>query len=54
MLLKLEIIDFSGHCADDIALYDKKNKTIYSLDKTEIDDVYRLNWHYTHFKRFGL
>lgn len=30
--LELEIIDFSGHCADDIALYDKKNKTIFLGD----------------------
>lgn len=30
--LELEIIDFSGHCADDIALYDKNNKTIFLGD----------------------
>ena len=30
--IELEIIDFSGHCADDIALYDKNNKTIYLGD----------------------
>ena len=28
----LETIDFSGHCADDIALYDPKNKTIFIGD----------------------
>jgi glyoxylase-like metal-dependent hydrolase (beta-lactamase superfamily II) len=30
--IELEVIDFSGHCADDIALYDKKNKTIFLGD----------------------
>ena len=30
--IELEINDFSGHCADDIALYDKKNKTIFLGD----------------------
>lgn len=30
--LELEIFDFSGHCADDIALYDKKNKTVFLGD----------------------
>ena len=30
--LELEVIDFSGHCADDIALYDKTKKTIFSLN----------------------
>lgn len=30
--LELEIMDFAGHCADDIALYDKKNRTIFIGD----------------------
>ena len=30
--IELEIMDFSGHCADDIALYDKKNKSIFLGD----------------------
>jgi glyoxylase-like metal-dependent hydrolase (beta-lactamase superfamily II) len=30
--LELEIFDFSGHCADDIALYDKKNKSVFLGD----------------------
>jgi len=30
--IELETIDFSGHCADDIALYDKKNKIIFLGD----------------------
>ena len=30
--IKLEIYDFSGHCDDDIALYDKKNKSIFLGD----------------------
>lgn len=30
--IEFEIIDFSGHCADDIALYDKRNKTIFLGD----------------------
>jgi glyoxylase-like metal-dependent hydrolase (beta-lactamase superfamily II) len=30
--IELEIIDFSGHCADDIVLYDKSNKTIFLGD----------------------
>jgi glyoxylase-like metal-dependent hydrolase (beta-lactamase superfamily II) len=30
--LELELFDFSGHCADDIALYDKKNKTVFLGD----------------------
>jgi glyoxylase-like metal-dependent hydrolase (beta-lactamase superfamily II) len=30
--IELEVIDFSGHCADDIALYDKKNKSIFLGD----------------------
>jgi len=30
--LELEVFDFSGHCADDIALYDQKNKTIFTGD----------------------
>lgn len=30
--IELEIMDFSGHCDDDIALYDKKNKTIFLGD----------------------
>jgi len=30
--IELEIIDFSGHCADDIALYDKKNKFVFLGD----------------------
>ena len=30
--IELEVLDFSGHCADDIALYDKKNKSIFLGD----------------------
>jgi len=30
--IELEIIDFSGHCADDIALFDKTNKIIFLGD----------------------
>jgi len=30
--LKLEVLDFAGHCVDDIALYDKKNKTVFVGD----------------------
>ena len=30
--IELETIDFSGHCDDDIALYDKNNKTIFLGD----------------------
>ena len=30
--LELEVFNFSGHCADDIALWDQKNKTIFLGD----------------------
>jgi glyoxylase-like metal-dependent hydrolase (beta-lactamase superfamily II) len=30
--VEIEIMDFSGHCADDIALYNRKNKTIIAGD----------------------
>ena len=30
--LELEVFNFSGHCDDDIALYDQKNKTIFLGD----------------------
>jgi glyoxylase-like metal-dependent hydrolase (beta-lactamase superfamily II) len=30
--IELEIFDFSGHCEDDIGIYDKKNKTIFIGD----------------------
>jgi glyoxylase-like metal-dependent hydrolase (beta-lactamase superfamily II) len=30
--LELEVFNFSGHCEDDIALYDQKNKTIFLGD----------------------
>ena len=30
--MEIEIIDFAGHCADDIAIYDNKNKTLIAGD----------------------
>ena len=30
--LELKIFDFAGHCADDIALYDQKNKVVFVAD----------------------
>ena len=30
--VELEIIDFSGHCADDIAVYDRRHKTLIAGD----------------------
>ena len=30
--IEIEVIDFAGHCADDIALYDRSNKTLIAGD----------------------
>ncbi len=30
--LELKIIDFSGHCADDIAIYNESRKTVFVGD----------------------
>ncbi len=40
--LELEIIDFSGHCADDIAIYDTKNRSIFLGDSLGYKFEHRL------------